>query len=119
MNETYRQRIARIAQDAGFDITIQVASDGDMRDGIRQVERLEHGVALTELQRLGLIENLRLALQRTASKEGAAGSVLAQSRLARWRFLRAASPAAADAYVAVLGHFGLNVPDYLRDASDR
>jgi hypothetical protein len=115
MENPVAETLRRLASEAGFDVSKAFCSVTEMREGIRQLGALSEGAVLTEMQRLALCENVRMVILRTAAVPNARPSLIAQSRLRRWGFLRAASPDAADAHVAVLGWLGIEPPASLME----
>jgi hypothetical protein len=113
MQSDARVRLIALAESSGFRLGEPYCSQAEMREGVRQVERLAAGATLTGSQRLALLENLRLVVLRTAAAPNPRQPLTAQSRLRRWEHLRAAAPHAADAYVAVLGLFEIEAPECL------
>lgn len=78
---------------------------------IREIERLSEQAILSQSQGLALLENLRLSTETLG--KGYVPSIRKQSELWRWRFLRATTPAAADAYAEALRLAGIDPPEYL------
>ena len=114
VDDSERQAIVSVVMRAGFEIAHEYCSLSELVIPIRELEHFAQGGAITDLQRRALLENLRRLIMKTAMSGNAAASLAVQSRLSRWRHLRSASEEAADALVAVLGHFELDVPQYLR-----
>ena len=104
MDILFQQRLVELAAENGFDVTIRYATGAELVAGVRQIDDLAPGSALTDLQRRALLQNLVQVIRRTcASRQTEA--IRVQANLYRFRFLRAAVPEAADAYVVVLIKF--------------
>ena len=114
-SELLGRAVSAIAASAGFALERSYCDDEEMRQGIREIERLPPEASLNDLQGAALLENLRRVFLRTARIPGAADPMAKQASRSRWRFLTAASPQGASAYAAVLRLFGVPVPDYLSD----
>ena len=117
--EDQRAALARAVRDLakahGFELGAPFATRDEMMVGVRSLDEADVSVELDDIERRALLENFRWMLLRTASTPRAEPSLRAQSLRGRWRFLRQTSSDAANLYVAVLGYFGLEVPNYLRD----
>ena len=118
MESRLGETLAAIAGSEGFQVTVPYCRPDEMIRGIRQLTELRPGAELSPLQNLALIENARRVIVKTAAIPEARDSLSAQAALPRWRHLRRASPAAADAYAAVLGYLGLDVPQCLVEEPD-
>ena len=98
---------------AGFSLDTPYCDPVTMRNGVRKITPFGELPPLDADIRAALLENLRLVILHTAIGAQATDSLQVQSRLRRWELLRQASPRAADAYVAVLTLFQLEVPECL------
>ena len=116
MDGTLGDELRQICEAAGFRLDLEYATQAAMIRGIREIDDIRSGDQLSPDQRAALIENLRLVVIKTCTN-GFLPSVRAQSMLPRWRFLRAASPSAADAFAAVLTRLTLPIPASLMQGS--
>jgi hypothetical protein len=113
MADELLERIRALAAASGFGLDAQYCDDRLMIHAIREVEGLAEGQPLSPEQGLALRENLRRVLLRTSLAPSPGRSLAAQALRRRWIFLRTEDAAAADAYVAVLRLFELEVPKCL------
>ena len=98
---------------SGFDVGRVYASPSAMIEAVRRMDDLVGDAQLSKEEENCLLENVRQVVLQTM-RSGQLRSIENQAQRPRWRFLRAASPAAADGYAAALSLAGIEVPAWLR-----
>ncbi len=106
-------RMIEAVRASGFDVDREYASPSAMIVAVRRMDGFAADAELSREEESCLLENFRQVVLQTM-RSGQVRSIANQSRRPRWRYLRVASPAAADGYSAALSLAGIEVPAWLR-----
>jgi hypothetical protein len=112
MDRELQRILVELARSHGFEVTVQYLAPNEMTRLIPDFHSFPPNQILDVPHRMALLQNLCRVILKTCCSHHPA-SIQTQSRLYRFRFLRQAMPEAADAYAAVLGYLGIEVPNYL------